>query len=92
MDVYHPIIKDVFKSNQIKSLGCVMVEMLTGEPPDYKLTEHEIHARVGKGKAPSYTLLQGASSAVHKFINRCLIVNYKKRPAPRKLLGDDFFQ
>ncbi|KAJ1689002.1 hypothetical protein LUZ63_013157 [Rhynchospora breviuscula] len=73
----------------IWSLGCTVLEMLTGHPPHPELTEwqHVFFAVVNGKKPPIPDTL---SNAARNFIEECLQVDPQKRPSAIALLEHPF--
>ncbi|XP_058007189.1 uncharacterized protein LOC131182265 [Hevea brasiliensis] len=74
----------------IWSVGCTVLEMLTGKPPysDLGLEKGQLIYRIGKGHLPS--LPDSLSDDSRDFIQRCLKVNPKDRPTTAELLEHPF--
>ncbi|KAJ9174787.1 hypothetical protein P3X46_013392 [Hevea brasiliensis] len=74
----------------IWSVGCTVLEMLTGKPPysDLGLEKGQLIYRIGKGHRPS--LPDSLSDDSRDFIQQCLQVNPKDRPTAAELLEHPF--
>ncbi|KAF2293987.1 hypothetical protein GH714_006097 [Hevea brasiliensis] len=74
----------------IWSVGCIVLEMLTGKPPysDLGLEKGQLIYRIGKGHRPS--LPDSLSDDSRDFIQQCLQVNPKDRPTAAELLEHPF--
>ncbi|KAJ8768276.1 hypothetical protein K2173_021216 [Erythroxylum novogranatense] len=72
----------------IWSLGCTVLEMLTGRPPYSHLEGMQALFRIGKGEPPEVpdTLSRDAQN----FILKCLQVNPNDRPSAAQLLDHPF--
>ena len=89
-ETYH---SKIGRKSDIWSLGCLLIEMLTGQPPwGPKLLDSQHSAIIALQKAydnheipdiPSHV-----SNACRAFIKRCLRHSYSERPTAEELLGD----
>lgn len=78
-----------FGSDDIWSLGCVVLEMVTGRRPWANLdNEWAIMYHVAAGHLPQFPTKSEISSAGRKFISRCLIQDANKRATAMELLLD----
>lgn len=75
----------------IWSAGATVVEMLTTQPPWYKLTDYQVMYNITLKKKPEYVLNFGATIKVRSFLD--VIFNYdsQKRPSAEELLEHDWF-
>ena len=69
----------------IWSIGCIVVEMLTGHPPWKDLNEYMTISKVCSGEYPIYDL-QDLRFEVEEFLHQCLQVDPKKRSSAADLL------
>ena len=74
-----------------RSLGCTVVEMLSGKPPWHKLEGAAVVYEIGKTKKPTYELPDDVSSASKAFIECCFKHDPSSRPSADDLLRDDPF-
>lgn len=74
----------------IWSLGCTVLEMLTGHVPYSPLEPHQALYRIGKGEPPA--LPDSLSRNARDLIQRCLQVNPNDRPTAADLLELPFVQ
>lgn len=74
-----------------RSLGCTVVEMLTGHPPWYKYEGFAAIYRIAISPAPEYELSSSTSLVAKEFLKRCFVKDYQKRPTARELLETDPF-
>lgn len=82
-------IKGKFGSDDIWSLGCVILEMVTGRRPWANLdNEWAIMYHVAAGHAPQFPARDEISRAGRKFLSRCLIQDPNKRATAVELLMD----
>ncbi|WCJ18441.1 Mitogen-activated protein kinase kinase kinase 1 [Euphorbia peplus] len=72
----------------IWSLGCSVLEMLTGRPPYSHLEGMQAIYRIGKGEPP--LVPDTLSKDAQDFIHRCLQVNPNNRPTAVQLLDHPF--
>ncbi|XP_009777785.1 mitogen-activated protein kinase kinase kinase 1-like [Nicotiana sylvestris] len=72
----------------IWSLGCTVLEMLTGQIPYSHLEGMQALFRIGRGEPPP--LPDTLSAEAQDFINRCLRVNPNDRPTAAELLEHPF--
>lgn len=78
-----------FGSDDIWSLGCVVLEMVTGRRPWANLdNEWAIMYHVAAGHLPPFPSKNEISSAGRKFLSRCLIQDANKRASAMELLLD----
>lgn len=78
-----------FGSDDIWSLGCVVLEMVTGRRPWANLdNEWAIMYHVAAGHLPQFPSKSEISSAGRKFLSRCLIQDANKRATALELLLD----
>uniref|UniRef100_A0A2P2KAV5 Mitogen-activated protein kinase kinase kinase n=2 Tax=Rhizophora mucronata TaxID=61149 RepID=A0A2P2KAV5_RHIMU len=72
----------------IWSLGCTVLEMLTGQPPYSHLEGMQALFRIGRGDPPPVP--DSLSTDARDFIFRCLQVNPCYRPTAAQLLDHPF--
>ncbi|KAJ7959090.1 Protein kinase [Quillaja saponaria] len=72
----------------IWSLGCTVLEMLTGQIPYYHLECMQALFRIGKGELPRVP--DSLSTDARDFILQCLQVNPDDRPTAAQLLNHQF--
>ncbi|KAJ1549533.1 hypothetical protein HK405_013718 [Cladochytrium tenue] len=71
----------------IWSLGCLVLEMLTGNPPWFKVSGSVIYM-LGSGKPPP--IPDGISSLARGFLELCFAINPDQRPRAEDLLEHPF--
>ena len=79
------------KKSDVWSLGCLIVEMLTGDNPWGKRLEDgnaifELHRALQNKERPEVPKF--VSESCKNFVLRCLQHNYKDRPSAHELLDD----
>ncbi|OMJ80168.1 hypothetical protein SteCoe_19620 [Stentor coeruleus] len=76
----------------IWSVGCVMIEMITGNAPWKSVSKSvkDVMERIISGQTPPIPL--GISLDCKKFIEECLKVDPTKRPTPGALLNHEFLK
>ncbi|KAJ4469388.1 hypothetical protein C8J55DRAFT_564466 [Lentinula edodes] len=72
----------------IWSVGCLVVEMLTGEHPWAQLTQMQAIFKIGSSAKP--TIPSDISSEAHDFLTRTFDVDYEARPSASELLRHPF--
>ncbi|KOG97181.1 mitogen-activated protein kinase kinase kinase SSK2 [Saccharomyces eubayanus] len=83
--------KGKFGADDVWSLGCVVLEMITGRRPWSNLdNEWAIMYHVAAGHTPQFPNKDEVSSAGRKFLERCLIQNPSKRASAVELLMDSW--
>ena len=70
----------------IWSIGCTIVEMLTGHPPWYQLSEVRVILMVTSGEYPIYTLPSESSESVKNLLTQCFRPEPSLRPEASELL------
>ncbi|XP_059144118.1 uncharacterized protein LOC131931349 [Physella acuta] len=75
----------------IWSVGCTVVEMLTGKPPNSSLIPAQIAFRSVKGDPPRFQLPHTASICLQTFLERTFQRQPKLRPTADWLLKNDRF-
>jgi len=78
---------DGFKAD-IWSVGCVVVEMLTGEHPYADVNQFAAVFRISEGVPPSYP--NTLSDEGKDFLAKCFLVDPVKRPSAAELLEHPF--
>ncbi|PIN13169.1 MEKK [Handroanthus impetiginosus] len=76
------------RAADIWSLGCTVLEMLSGQVPYSGLEGHQALFKIGGGELPS--IPDNLSEDARDFIRRCLQVNPKDRPTAAQLLEHPF--
>jgi len=71
--------------DDIWSLGCLVVEMLTGEHPWAKLTQMQAIFKIGSSARPA--IPPDISAEAEDFLNKTFELDYKARPSAAELLG-----
>ncbi|KAM1316014.1 hypothetical protein ACFX10_019531 [Malus domestica] len=74
----------------IWSLGCTVLEMLTGRVPYSNLEWMQALFKIGKGEPPQVP--DSLSKDAQDFINRCLHIDPNKRPTAAQLLTHPFLK
>ncbi|KAJ4463215.1 hypothetical protein C8J55DRAFT_539124 [Lentinula edodes] len=79
----------------IWSVGCLVVEMLTGEHPWAQLTQMQVifkvgHAQFTIGSSAKATIPSDISSEAYNFLTRTFDVDYEARPSASELLQHPF--
>ena len=74
----------------IWSVGCVVIEMLTGSHPWPELNPTQAMFRIGNGNAPEFP--RGISKECFEFLNECFVLDYTQRPTCEDLLGHKWLQ
>ncbi|CAN6563630.1 unnamed protein product [Malus baccata var. baccata] len=74
----------------IWSLGCTVLEMLTGQPPYFPLEWTQALFQIGSGKLPPVP--KSLSSDAKDFILKCLQVDPNSRPTAAQLLNHPFVE
>jgi len=74
-----------------RSLGCTVVEMLSGKPPWSEIKEYAalVYAIVTSHK-PNYNLPDHVTDIAKDFLERCFIRDSHDRPSANELLSDPF--
>jgi len=72
----------------IWSVGCLVVEMLTGEHPWASLTQMQAIFKIGSSAKP--TIPSDISTEAHDFLTRTFDVDYEARPSASELLQHPF--
>ncbi|KIK57786.1 hypothetical protein GYMLUDRAFT_246768 [Collybiopsis luxurians FD-317 M1] len=72
----------------IWSVGCLVVEMLTGEHPWAQLTQMQAIFKIGSSAKP--TIPSDITSEAHDFLTSTFEVNYEARPTASELLQHPF--
>jgi serine/threonine protein kinase len=74
----------------IWSLGCTVVEMLTGHPPWHEFEGVAAIFKIATQHPPTYQLPAGASELVRCFLSSCFKLSVERRPTAEQLLRDPF--
>ncbi|KAF9075260.1 hypothetical protein BDP27DRAFT_1315780 [Rhodocollybia butyracea] len=74
----------------IWSVGCLVVEMLTGEHPWAQLTQMQAIFKIGSSAKP--TIPSDISSDAHDFLARTFDLDYEARPSASELLQHPFIR
>lgn len=74
----------------IWSLGCTVVEMLSGNPPWHNFEGIAAIYRIVTSPAPEYKLPPSTSTVATNFLLLCFIKEYNKRPTAVELLSNLF--
>lgn len=81
--------KGRFGADDVWSIGCVILEMITGRRPWAKLdNEWAIMYHVAAGRTPQLPNKEEVSTAGRQFLRRCLVQNAAKRATAVELLLD----
>jgi len=75
-----------------RSLGCTVVEMLTGNPPFHELEGIAAMYRIANCTHPVYQLPSNASKSAVDFLVRCFVVDPDRRCSAKELLNDPFIK
>ncbi|XP_031103034.1 mitogen-activated protein kinase kinase kinase 1-like [Ipomoea triloba] len=78
------------RAADIWSLGCTVLEMLTGQFPYYELEGVQALFQIGRGKLP--TIPEDLSEDAKDFIHKCLQVNPSDRPTAAELSDHPFLK
>ena len=81
--------KDYGLKVDIWSIGCTVVEMLTGHPPWNKLNDPMTINKVYNGEYPIYDL-KNLRNEVEEFLRQCFQLNPENRSAATNLLQTNF--
>ena len=73
-----------------RSLGCTVVEMLSGKPPWHEYEGIAVVYLIGTSDKPKYTLPDSVSDIARVFLERCFIHDPLHRPSACELLSDPF--
>lgn len=76
------------KKADIWSLGCLIVEMFTGQHPFPDLNQLQAMFKIGEAKRPGRP--EGCSDAAAAFLDQTFEVNWEKRPSAEVLLESEF--
>jgi mitogen-activated protein kinase kinase kinase 3 len=74
----------------LRSLGCTVVEMLTGNPLYHQFEGIAAAYKIATCEYPSYELPASASRTTADFLTRCFVVNFENRASAVELLRDPF--
>jgi|SRR6218665_360822 len=77
-------------SDLCRSLGCTVVEMLSGNPPWHNFEGIAAIYRIVTSPAPEYKLPPSTSTVATNFLLLCFIKEYNKRPTAVELLSNLF--
>ncbi|KAH9488436.1 Mitogen-activated protein kinase kinase kinase 5 [Bulinus truncatus] len=75
----------------IWSVGCTLVQMLTGSPPFHLLEQHQVVFKLTTGHCPEFSLPEFSSPDVKDFIKVTIEHNPKSRPSAESLLKNHNF-
>lgn len=80
------------KKADIWSLGCLVVEMLTGQHPHPNCTQMQAIFKIGNksGADASPTIPEGASGVLREFLGMTFRGEHEERPTPEELLRTGF--
>jgi serine/threonine protein kinase len=78
------------RKTDIWSLGCTVVEMLTGHPPWHKYEGVAAIYRIATSEFPEYTLPDETSKTAVDFLFKCFQRNYQDRPSSSDLMKHSF--
>ncbi|KAJ3137653.1 hypothetical protein HK100_000497 [Physocladia obscura] len=70
-----------------KSIGCMVLEMLTGLPPWHKISGSIIYL-VGNGKHPPFP--SELATIAKDFLEFCFVIDAEKRPTAHELIDHEF--
>ena len=73
-----------------RSLGCTVVEMLSGNPPWHEFEGIAAIYRIATSAQPEYQLPAGTSKLAQNFLNQCFVKDFSRRPQAKELLRDAF--
>ena len=73
-----------------RSLGCTVVEMLSGKPPWNEFEGVAVIYCIGTVDKPVYSLPDSVSDIARDFVERCFIREPIQRPSAIELLSDPF--
>jgi mitogen-activated protein kinase kinase kinase len=76
----------------IWSLGCLIVEMLTGQHPHPNCSQLQAIFKIGRGSGEQArpTMPDGCSEELKRFLNMTFEIEHEKRPEADELLGSDW--
>ncbi|KAK5276307.1 ATP binding, partial [Cryomyces antarcticus] len=74
----------------IWSLGCLIVEMLTGSHPHPNCTQLQAIFKIGGSDDASPTIPEGASREASEFLTRTFEIDHERRPTADELLLSSF--
>lgn len=77
-------------SRLCRSLGCTVVEMLSGNPPWHNFEGIAAIYRIATSPAPEYKLPPSTSNVATDFLLLCFIKEYNQRPTAVELLSNQF--
>ncbi|XP_059160589.1 uncharacterized protein LOC131944098 [Physella acuta] len=78
-------------SLDIWSVGCTVVEMITGSPPNATTTSVQVLFKMAMLQKPKYELPDTASEHLKEFLEKTFKVRAAKRPSADTLLREDPF-
>ena len=79
-----------FNQHFLRSLGCTVVEMLTGHPPWHKLEGLAAIFKIVTSNESGYVLPENASKQAKDFLDLCFERNPSRRPTSSQLLLHSF--
>ena len=77
-------------ASDIWSVGCVLIQMLTQNPPWGKITEQELMYMYVKSTHPTYTIPENISPHVNDMLSACFAYEPNDRPGADVLLQHPF--
>lgn len=81
--------KRVTRFSDIWSLGCTVIEMVSGKPPYCDLSMNQLMRNLGGATVPP-KIPEGVSESLKDFISKCLVVEAEKRYNVYKLKRHPF--
>ncbi|XP_062596132.1 uncharacterized protein LOC134257546 [Saccostrea cucullata] len=78
------------RRTDIWSLGCTIVEMLTGNPPWDEYNTFQAILKIGSGEEPEYILPEGITESCKKVLSLCFKQNPNDRPYAWDLLKNEW--
>jgi len=73
-----------------RSLGCTVVEMITGHPPWHEFEGVAAIFKIATVHPPVYRLPDNTSDALQRFLSACFMLSVDERPAAKDLLQHFF--
>ncbi|ESN95585.1 hypothetical protein HELRODRAFT_102572 [Helobdella robusta] len=78
------------RKTDIWSLGCSVVEMLTGHPPWHQLENFAAIFKIVTSDEPGYSLPDSVSKQARDFVSECFTRSLERRPTSSQLLYHSF--